>query len=58
MAQPNMILIMADQLTAFALPSYGHPVVSAPHITALAEEGVLFESAYCNSPYAPRPAPQ
>src|SRR5918995_95913 len=50
MAQPNILLIMADQLTAFALPSYGHPVVSAPHITALAEEGVLFENAYCNSP--------
>jgi choline-sulfatase len=50
MAQPNILLIMADQLTAFALPSYGHPVVRAPHITALADEGVLFENAYCNSP--------
>jgi choline-sulfatase len=50
MAQPNILLIMADQLTAFALPSYGHPVVRAPHITALAEQGVLFETAYCNSP--------
>jgi choline-sulfatase len=50
MGQPNILLIMADQLTAFALPSYGHPVVRAPHITALAEQGVLFENAYCNSP--------
>ena len=48
--QPNILLIMADQLSALALPSYGHPVVKAPHITALAETGVLFENAYCNSP--------
>ena len=50
MERPNILLIMADQLSAFALPSYGHPVVKAPHITGLAEEGVLFENAYCNSP--------
>ena len=48
--QPNILLIMADQLTAFALPCYGHPVVKAPHIVRLAEQGVLFENAYCNSP--------
>jgi choline-sulfatase len=50
MERPNILLIMADQLSALALPSYGHPVVKAPHITGLAEEGVLFENAYCNSP--------
>ncbi len=48
--QPNILLVMADQLTAFALPCYGHPVVKAPHIGRLANEGVLFENAYCNSP--------
>src|SRR3954466_5787747 len=48
--QPNIVLFMADQLTAPALPCYGHPVVSAPHIGALATRSVLFESAYCNSP--------
>ena len=48
--QPNILLIMADQLSALALPSYGHLVVKAPHITALAEAGVLFENAYCASP--------
>jgi choline-sulfatase len=41
---------MADQMTALALPFYGHPVVKAPHMTALAEDGVVFDSAYCNSP--------
>jgi choline-sulfatase len=48
--QPNILLVMADQLTALALPCYGHPVVKAPHIGRLAKEGVLFENAYCNSP--------
>jgi choline-sulfatase len=41
---------MADQLAAQALPAYGHRVVQAPHITALAERGARFESAYCASP--------
>jgi choline-sulfatase len=48
--RPNILFIMADQMTAPALPAYGHPVVKAPHISALAEAGVVFESAYCNSP--------
>jgi len=41
---------MADQLSAGALPAYGHPVVSAPNITRLAESGAVFEAAYCASP--------
>ena len=48
--QPNILCIMADQLTAPALPFYGHPIVKTPHLSALAEEGVIFENAYCNSP--------
>ncbi|MCP5098829.1 MAG: sulfatase-like hydrolase/transferase, partial [Chloroflexi bacterium] len=48
--KPNILFIMVDQLAGSALPFYGHPVVKAPHLTSLAEEGVLFESAYCNSP--------
>ena len=49
--RPNFLLIMADQLSALALPAYGHPVVKAPHIDALARDGVLFEQAYCNFPF-------
>ncbi len=41
---------MADQLAARCLPLHGHGVVRAPHISALAERGVVFESAYCNAP--------
>jgi choline-sulfatase len=49
-ARPNVLLIMADQLAAGWLPAYGHPVVQAPTIDALAAGGTVFESAYCASP--------
>jgi choline-sulfatase len=41
---------MADQMAAPALPFYGHPVVKTPHLSRLAENGVVFDNAYCNSP--------
>ena len=49
-AAPNIVLIMADQLAPHFLPSYDHPVVLAPNISHLSDEGVVFESAYTNSP--------
>jgi choline-sulfatase len=48
--QPNFLIVMADQLTPGALAAYGHKVTRTPHIDALAAGGVVFESAYCNSP--------
>lgn len=50
MRRPNIILLMADQLTVFALENYGNRIVKAPHIAALGENGVTFENAYCNFP--------
>ena len=50
MPRSNVLLIMVDQLAASWLPAYGHDVVHAPNITGLADEGVVFESAYCPSP--------
>ena len=50
MAQPNILLVMADQLTAFALQSYGNTVCKTPNISALAASGTVFENAYCNFP--------
>jgi choline-sulfatase len=50
MKQPNFLFIMADQMAAQALPFYGHPVVQTPHLSRLASNGVVFNSAYCNSP--------
>ncbi len=48
--QPNLLILMADQMTPFALPAYGHRLVRAPFISRLAAEGVVFDAAYCNSP--------
>jgi choline-sulfatase len=48
--QPNILLIMADQLAVSALPFYGHPLVQTPHLSKLAKSGVVFDSAYCNFP--------
>ncbi|WP_231639085.1 choline-sulfatase [Sphingomonas profundi] len=48
--QPNILILMADQMAPSALPVYGHPLVKAPNIARLAAEGVVFDSAYCNSP--------
>lgn len=47
---PNILLVLADQLTAFALFAYGNCVCRAPNIRALAERGTVFENAYCNYP--------
>ena len=46
----NLLVIMADQLTPFALGAYGHPSAITPHIDRLANEGLRFDAAYCNSP--------
>lgn len=48
--RPNIVLVMFDQMAPQSLPAYGHHLVKAPNIQALAEDGVVFENAYCNSP--------
>ena len=47
---PNILILMADQLTAGALPCYGNRVAKTPFLDGLARDGVVFEQAYCNSP--------
>ena len=47
---PNILFIQCDQLTAAMLSCYGNSIASTPHIDALAEQGVVFESAYSNFP--------
>ena len=48
--RPNFLLLMADQLTAGALPAYGNRIARTPRIDALARDGVVFDAFYCNSP--------
>ena len=50
MRRPNVLILMADQLAAGALPAYGNRVAKTPHLDRLAREGVVFENAYCNTP--------
>lgn len=47
---PNILILMADQMAPAFLPFHGHAVTKAPNLSRLASEGVLFDSAYCNSP--------
>ena len=45
----NVLFIAIDDLNT-AVGAYGHPLVKTPHIDGLAEQGVLFSRAYCQSP--------
>ncbi|MCP9482765.1 choline-sulfatase [Shimia sp. CNT1-13L.2] len=47
---PNILVIMADQLAPHFCGAYGHKVAKTPHIDALANRGMRFDAAYCNSP--------
>ncbi len=49
-AQPNILIIMADQLAAQFLAADGARASRTPNIDRLAEEGVVFENAYTASP--------
>lgn len=48
--QPNIILLQADQFSASALSAYGNTVTQTPNLDRMAENGVVFDHAYCNNP--------
>ena len=49
--RPNILYIMADQMAAPLLKMYNpSSVIKTPNLDRLASEGVVFDSAYCNSP--------
>ena len=51
MKRPNILFIMADQMAAPILPLHdAASLVQMPHLMKLAEQAVVFDSAYCNSP--------
>ena len=50
MSQPNILVIMADQLAPHFTGAYGHKVAKTPHLDALTAHGMRFDAAYCNSP--------
>ena len=47
---PNILLVIADDLTASALGAYGNTEVHTPNVDRLAQRGMVFERAYCQYP--------
>lgn len=48
--KPNFLILMSDNHSANHLGAYGDKVLKTPNIDRVAEEGILFNNAYCNSP--------
>ncbi|KAL5333933.1 alkaline-phosphatase-like protein [Aspergillus crustosus] len=49
--KPNILYIMADQMAAPLLAFHDKESrIKTPNLNRLAEEGVVFDSAYCNAP--------
>jgi len=48
--KPNFLFAQAGRLAARALRACGNEVSGTPNIDRLAEQGVVFEHAYCNYP--------
>ncbi|WP_276354336.1 sulfatase family protein [Cohnella caldifontis] len=50
MKQPNILLIMCDQLRADAIGAYGNGVVRTPNMDRLARRGLTYTKAYSSCP--------
>lgn len=48
--KPNVLWLISDDHAAYVAACYGNSVVKTPHLDRLAESGVRFDRAYCNSP--------
>ena len=49
-ARPNILLLLSDEHNATISSCYGNPIVQTPHLQSLADTGITFDGAYCNSP--------
>lgn len=47
---PNVLFVIADDLTAEALSVYGNAEVHTPNVERLAQRGMVFDRAYCQFP--------
>lgn len=50
MKQPNILLIMVDEMRGDCLSCADHPDVKTPHIDHIASNGIRFENAYSSCP--------
>jgi arylsulfatase A-like enzyme len=48
--KPNILMIVVDDLNDWVEPLGGHPQVKTPAIKSLADRGMLFRNAHCQSP--------
>jgi len=46
----NVLLMVSDEHNPRVSEPYGHPMVQTPHMARLADEGTLYQNAYCSSP--------
>lgn len=49
-AKPNVVLIVADDLGWRDLHCYGNELVETPNLDKLAEDGIMFSTAYASNP--------
>jgi len=49
-AKPNILFLLADDWSYPHAGVYGDPVIQTPTFDRLAEEGILFENAFCSAP--------
>ena len=47
---PNIVFILADDMGIWASHTYGNPEIKTPNIDQLADEGLKFNNAFCNTP--------
>ncbi|HAW32222.1 MAG TPA: acetylglucosamine-6-sulfatase, partial [Planctomycetaceae bacterium] len=49
-AQPNIVVVLVDDLRWDELGCMGHPFVRTPHIDRISREGARFRNAFCSTP--------
>lgn len=50
MREPNILIVMADQVVPFLTGAYDDPVAKTPALKRLAAEGIRFDAAYTAAP--------
>lgn len=50
MIKPNFLFLFSDQHNPFYTGYQKHPIVKTPNLDKLAEEGLVFDEAYCQNP--------
>jgi arylsulfatase A len=49
-SQPNIVVILCDDLGYGDLSSFGHPIIQTPNLDKMAEDGIKFTSFYSAAP--------